>query len=328
MGKETGMEYGAIIKQAWQMVWRRRFLWLLGMFAGGGAGFGNGVNYNFGGGGGGGRGGSGSSVGPGAGPTSEQINAWVMANVGLLIAIVVGALLLVLALIVVSFIARGGLTFATLELGQGRPGKPAWRAGMRYFWRFVGIALIQVAVIAAFLAVGLAFGALAFFVGFAVNQALGIVLGLLAVLVFLALLAVLIPVGILAHIIIMYAERAMIDRDMGPISGLVEGWRIFRTRFGESLLVWLISAGLGIGVGIVTILGVIVLLVPLGGIGFLIYLATQFTAPFIVYAAVAGLLFIVAVWVLSGIVNSYFYSYWSLAYLQLTGRTTTEVARS
>jgi hypothetical protein len=32
------MEYGALIRDAWRLTWRHRFLWLIGLVAGGGGG--------------------------------------------------------------------------------------------------------------------------------------------------------------------------------------------------------------------------------------------------------------------------------------------------
>ena len=30
------MDYGALVSRAWNLTWRHRFLWILGLFAGGG----------------------------------------------------------------------------------------------------------------------------------------------------------------------------------------------------------------------------------------------------------------------------------------------------
>ena len=42
------LEYGALIRDAWQTTWRHRFLWILGLFAGGAVGvsFGGGAGGN------------------------------------------------------------------------------------------------------------------------------------------------------------------------------------------------------------------------------------------------------------------------------------------
>ena len=98
------MEYGTVIRQAWTITWRNRFLWILGVLAGGAVGM---PTLTW------------TSSGPPPAMTTYQpgdasvvafadrVSAWVVENIALLISISAAIAGLVLVLIVVSFIAQG-----------------------------------------------------------------------------------------------------------------------------------------------------------------------------------------------------------------------------
>ncbi len=112
------MDYGRLIQEAWALTWRYRFLWVLGFFAGGavGASFGNGdwmqwrTNRP-----------DGDRALPGAGRVAEEAARWLAANAGVVIVAATLLVLLGLALLAVSLIARGGMAQASADLVRGRP---------------------------------------------------------------------------------------------------------------------------------------------------------------------------------------------------------------
>jgi hypothetical protein len=133
-----------MIRQAWDITWRCRFLWLLGVLAGGAVGV-----PSLGGGGGDN---TGWRLCPGdlehlnsSVPSAEQVSAWISANLGLLIALAVVCAALLLLLIVLSFIAQGGMAQATADLASGRPSSlnRAWSAGLRQFCRHLRLWLMD-----------------------------------------------------------------------------------------------------------------------------------------------------------------------------------------
>src|SRR5512135_2508243 len=91
--------FGEVLSRAWQIIWKHKVLWILGIFAGCSRG---------GGGGGGGGGGSGGGNGPGPVPggqpfsqfqqLAEQITQWINDNPWIVVVLV----LLVLVLIVIG----------------------------------------------------------------------------------------------------------------------------------------------------------------------------------------------------------------------------------
>jgi len=199
-----------LIRDAWLTTWRNRLLWVLGLFAG--------VTI--------GTLGVGGSALPL--PTLGQLQAWMPALVQLELAIAGGALLLA----VISTIARGGITEATLdaEAGESVSLVRALRAGTRWFWRFFFLLVLLSIVVA--------------IVGGAVVLAttnlgpVGALLGALAL-----------TVGATLSVVLAYAERAIIALDLGPLAALRHGWQLFIEHLNQSLLVWLLSVLLAVGAG-------------------------------------------------------------------------------
>lgn len=347
------MEYGKLIRAAWAITWRYRFMWILGVLAGGTVGV---PALN-----GGGRGGPdvrGGQAGfeqmnPALTTAAQEVSAWAVANVGLLMALVAIATVFVLALIVVSFIAQGGMAEATADLATGHPSSfsRAWTAGVHLFWRYVGLWLIlaaaafvlasaialvvTAAIIAATVAQAPLIGAtiaavvvaavVVSFVAFILritpeNSAPRWLVGLLATLFALPVFTVLIAVALTLSIVVAFAQRAIAVEDVGPMAALGSGWRLMRGHLGESLLTWLVNVGLALVCGIVCVAGVLGTLVVLGGVGALVFAAAGLTAPTIGYVGIGALVFLAGILTLVGIANTFFWTYWTLAYLQLTGR--------
>lgn len=316
------MEFGGMIRGAWALTWRYRFLWVLGLFAGGAAGmpsFGNNVQW---------RADREDLRGlpPGAGQAAGDVAAWLMANLGLVIAIVALAVLIGLAFFVVSFIAQGGLAKATAEVATGHEmtlGR-AWRAGLHFFWRYVGLWLVLAAAV---LLIGAAVGALVVS-GVLIANATDAVAPLVVLggLLGLALLLAAIAGGVVASIVVAYAQRAIALEDLGPVAALRAGWQTFRGHLGDSLLTWVVSIGLTIGAAIAIALIVGVALAVLAAIGYAIWAATGLGAATIAYAALGLLALVAGGLVLAGIVNTFFWNYWTIAYLRLTGHGSEIVA--
>jgi hypothetical protein len=350
------MEYGSLIGQAWKITWRYRFLWLLGILAGGAVGI---PSLN-----GGNTGWQTNSrdtgqLSPGLAAAAAGIEEWALANIGLLIGVAAVGVLLALVLLVLSFIAQGGMAQATADLATGHTSTlgRAWSAGLHLFWRYVGLWLVLVAagiIIAAIIGavvaavalvavaggapgVGLAIGALAaaaIVVGFVVFvvQAVGetsvprwlILVG--ATLFALPLFTILAVVALGLSIVVAFAQRAIAVENAGPIDALRSGWRLTRAHLGESLLTWLINVGLAIATALTALFGIGGAVMLLGGIGWALFSVAGLTAPTVAYIGVGGLALLVLILTLTGIANAFFWTYWTLAYLRLSGRGSEEIA--
>lgn len=352
------MDYGSLIRQAWIITWRYRFLWLLGILAGGAVGMPslNGGNSGW-------QTGSSSrdmqQLSPDLAAAAAGVEQWALANIGLLIGVAAAGVLLAVTLLVLSFIAQGGMAQATADLATGHTSSlgRAWRAGLHLFWRYVGLwlvlvaaAMIVAAIISALVAVialvtvagaapgvGLAIGALAVAAivvafGVFVVQTVGetsvprwlIVLG--ATLFGLPLFTILAVIALGLSIVVAFAQRAIAVENVGPIDALRSGWQLARAHLGESVLTWLINVGLAIATALTALLGIGGAVVLLGGIGWALFSVAGFTAPTIAYIGIGGLTLLVLMLTVAGIANAFFWTYWTLAYLRLSGRGGGETA--
>lgn len=315
------MNYGQLIRDAWAATWRYRFLWLLGLFAGGAAGAGSG-----------GRGrwqmdqGDVGRWSPRVAGYGESAANWLAAH---WVSLAIGAGLLGLAFLILSFIAQGGMAKATADIATGRGTSlgQAWRAGLHLCWRYVGlwlallgVALLAAAIVAAFVALALGTGVFA--AGATSDAAPVAAVGVVLVLIAIPLALAAVVAAVIATIVATYAQRAVAIEDEGPLAALGDGWRLFRRNAGASMLVWLVNVALSVGAGLAVSVVVVAAFAALGLIGLALWSVAGANAATIVYAALAGAV-VVAVALLAGaIANTFFWHYWTLAYLRLRGRAT------
>jgi hypothetical protein len=314
------VNYGALLRRSWALTWRHRFLWLLALFAGSTSYGGSGAGGDL------GRLGPSSDelgrAGPQVGRALAEPGRWIAENLGLVL--VVGALvvLIVLALLVISFICQGALTRATIDLALNQPSglRSAWREGRRLFWRFVRLVLLLFGLgLAVLLMLAGVFG-LGYLAFRASDGALGPPLviggGLLGVVVVLLSIPLLIGV----NIVVVLAQRAIVVEAVGARAALVSGYRLLRASPGSAFLSWLLSVGLGIGIGFAILFALLALALPFGLIGLILYfVAGSFSTGLVVYGAVAVAIMLVALALLGAVSNAYIWTYWSLVYLRLRG---------
>jgi hypothetical protein len=314
------VDYGALIRDAWQTTWRHRFLWILGLFAGGAVGVSSA-------GGGGDRTGGQWPAGPGeveriapAGRLAEEVGRWAAANGAVLAGAVLVALLLGLALLVVSVIAQGGMAEATVDLAAGRPSSlaVAWGAGRRLFWRYAGLYLLLAGAAIAAAAV-VAVVTVVALVPVAAAASVAPALADLAIVVVAPLALAVIAAAIALSIVVAYAQRAVYAEDAGPAAALRAGWRVLREHPGASVLVWLVNLALAFGAGIVLALAFAAVAVVLVGLGVGVWAIASAAAPRAAYAVMAAVVIITGVTFAVAVSNTFFWTYWTLAYLRLTG---------
>ena len=317
------MNYEMLLKDAWRMTWRNRFMWVLGLFAGGTSA---GVSYQ-----------GSMPIGPANGSPSNVLppNAlpmmqeafigatrWVFANLAFVVFLVVLGITIFLTLLVVSFIARGAVVRAAVDLEAGQPTSlsAAWRAGRHLFWRQVRLTLVLagLGICVALVVVGLI--AMPIFAGsiFGTGRPVGI---MLALLVGVPAALLLVVGGTVLGIVVNYALRAIVVDGVGAVDSLRLGWRTLRAHKSASVLTLLVSIAAMIGAAFVMVVVLIAILAVGGGIGVAIWAMAGMTPPFIAYAIVAVLLIFGILVVLSAIINTFFWNYWTLAYLRINSTT-------
>lgn len=298
------MRYEALIRDAWGLTTRFRRLWVLGLFAGGiGPSFSWSTSRDS-------ARGTPSAEGE---RVAEEIAQWVTANAGLVAALVGLAVLLGLAALVISFVAQGGLTRAGVDATGGRAPTlgEAWGAGLRLFWRYVGLWLVVVAIaiavgIVAAIAVAIVAG-----IGLTGGAPLAILLGLVLAVVGIALAVALATT-------VTFAQRAIAVEAIGPLVALGAGWRLFRAHLGTSVALWIVNIAVAIVAGIAITIAVAIVLIPVAIVGYAIWSAAGIGAALIGLAIVAGAVLVAVLCVLAAIAGTFFWHYWTLAYLRLT----------
>ncbi len=291
------MNYGELLKSAFAIARRNRYLWFFGFFAAGGA------SFNF-------------PTGSGGenDPVSQSLGSL---DQGVIVGLVVLAVLLLLVVIGLFVISQGALveSVAAIDRGGERRFRTSWQAGRRTFGRvLLWVVLVVVIGLAIVLLVGVPLGAIVFGV-FSATQALAARIAVVAVVVLLAL-AALILIFVPFSIVWSLSLRTLVVHDERPVASLRHGYRMFRAHLGPSVLVWLIQLGIAIGIAIV--LFVVFLVVGLVvAIPAIALFSADLTAGGIAVIVVAALVVIPLVVVLIGALGTFTHSIWTLAYLRL-----------
>jgi hypothetical protein len=257
-------------------------------------------------------------VAPNVSRFAQELGQWAEAHIGLLITAGLVAALVALTLLVVCFIAQGGMAKATLELGTGHPATfaQAWQAGLHFFWRYAGLWLtLAVLGVAIAFVIGLA---LALAAGFGVltgrwetSFAMMLTLGLPVIAAGLAA-----AIGL--NIVVAYAQRAIAAEDTGPLGALAAGWTLLYGHVRQSLLAWVVAlgltvvAGLAAGIAIALSAGLVVLF------GAMLWGLAGMGSALVVYGALGALVVLALGLVLLAISNTFFWNYWTLTYLRLS----------
>ena len=305
------MNYGDLIKDAFWLTLRNRYLWFFGFFAGfSGSGS---ANFNV------PSGGSGGFDDDDFGdlPPMSDPGQWLFDNLALILTIAGLVLLILLVFIVLSLVSQGALaeSVAAIDRGESRRFSSTFRAGLSNFWRVLGYYLLFILIsLGLLLLIGIPIALLVAGV-FAGTESAGarVIVVVLAVLAGIVLLiGVFIPLSIIGQ----FALRGVVVGREGIVGSVGGGYRLFRRNLGRSLLVWLIQLALTIGAGIALLIALILLGFVLFLPAIILFVAEYFTAA-IVAGIVAGLILLPLLIVASGALGTFTHSYWTLAYLRL-----------
>ena len=317
------MNYGDVIRDAFRVTLRNRYLWFFGFFAGGtGSNFiGNvpsgGSNFD-----------DFQRSGAGASGLTAQVGQG-LSNTVLILGIVVAVVLLALFFIILVIISQGALadSVAAIDRGEGRRFGSAFSSGAGNFWRVLGYYIVFFLVgLGLLVVIGIP---VAILIGgtFAVTESTGarisvaVIVGILAVLL---LIVVFIPLSIIGQ----YALREIVVRRERVVGSVGTGYSLFRRNIGRSLLLWLIQIGLSIGIGIAFLLLLLIVGFVLALPAIALAATGSSTGVWIAAGVPAGLIVFVLFLVGSGAIGAYFHAYWTLAYLRLTNPPTPSSAAS
>jgi hypothetical protein len=236
------MDYGSILKRAWNIIWEHKWLILLGVLvalgssSGGSPGNAN-VNYTF-----------------DEGDLEFNMPEWnipdffegygvpalavILALLFISLAVVFG-----IALWVVATISRGGLIagVSTIDGGGASSFGTAWNAGWRKGWRLLGIGILPAIPGFFLLIAGIgSLGAFAGFYGLFGERSVwvpGVGIGvLLAVLV-----CVMAPIALVLSLLRTFANRACVLEDLGVIASYRRGLSVLVENIGPAIILFLLQ---------------------------------------------------------------------------------------
>lgn len=291
------MDYSSIVRQAWRLTWRYKWLWLPGLLAVLGVG--------------------GNTAGVGA-PTGINLRGGApvtdLSADRLVVILGIGSVLLLLGVIlwVVSVIGRGALIAGVDRLAQtgvctlGQ----AWAAGVENFGRLFLIGLVTAlpGLVLAFLTFIAAVPAMA-------GDAFGGALAATVIACFLPLCCALTVVGLLLGLIQQFADRAAVIEGRAPLAAFGRGWDVLRAHLGDVFLLFVTWAALAWFFQLLiafVIASVIPMILQLAGGAFL-----DFGALFL--ALIATLVGVVVA-AIFGVFNTFASAMWTLAYRRFIAR--------
>jgi hypothetical protein len=298
------MNFGYVLKRAWEIIWKFKVLWIFGILAGCGqasSSGGSNSGYRF------------SAQDTYIGPQIQNFFDR-LGPLGLGTLIVIGVLvILVLVVLVILFatVGRIGLIRGTVKAEQGAEHltfSELWRDSLTYFWRVFGLNLL--------------IGLIIFF-AFVILLILGIILTVGTIGIFLVclipLLCLLVPVMWFVYIIIEQANIALVVENLSITDAIRRGWQVFIENIGNMIVMGLI---LTVGVGLIggAIIGLPLLAVAAPAAA---GVATGITVNIRNGLILSGVFFVIYLpflLVFSGILRAYTATGWALTYLHLTAK--------
>ena len=243
------INYLEIIKEAWLVTWKNKYLWWFGLFLT----LGGGLNLNF-------PGFNGSKE-PGKIPDSINIffsNHWEIISIAIAVVI-----FLWLIFVVLGIVSKAGLMKTLAKIKKSKDGdfKKGFKEGRKYFWKLVAVNL--------FLAVSLIALILIFFVPvamlFYLNAPIfGILATLLAIIIF-------IPLAVLACFLGKYASFYVVLSDLGIKESLDNSYRLFRKNILSSIVMSLIFIPISLALFLATLILLAFVFLLFLAIGFALY---------------------------------------------------------
>jgi hypothetical protein len=239
------MDYGKIIRDSFAIAWSHKTLWILGIFAGYGGGFNTSFDKSdieaLG----------GTPMGGAFGGLGESpAEIWTA-----LAPYLIGLTIFGLVFLAMHCIASPGLVDAVNRITRG--GKytlsESFSTGIDFFWRTLGM-LILFAVVTI---VSIVVLVVIVIVSWAIAVPLGVITLLLAL-----------PLGFVlffaALTIYNLGLRAMVARNVSIGDAIAEGYALLRTHLGKSIVMFLISIGLGLALGIASLIIAAMVMAPIG----------------------------------------------------------------
>lgn len=303
-------DFFEVIKRAWQITWKYKFLWVFGYLialAAGGSNYSNSLNSYY----------SSSDTTGAANGVAGFAEAYLAAI------IIVVAVLMISGLVfwILSILSTGGLVGAAakIERGEATSLKDGFKIGAKNFWRVFGLNLIVGLIIfLMIMAVIVPLIVIIVVISQAGDQGGGMLAGMIClILVGIVAIFVIAIAATVLSLISIYATRYIVLESGRVFASFKNGWRLIRRKLGPTflmfLLVMLISSLAGLAFAVPgLIIGVPVLVTMFAGIA-----ANNF---FVVFLSFIGFLFLAVVMsFFNGVLETYRSTVWTLTFMRISG---------
>lgn len=308
------MDYGAVLSKAWQIGWKNKGLWILGILAGcsaSGRGGGSqstsgfrGYNYDYG-------QWRGQTL-----PDLERLFGVRIQEEAVILAfaaLACVALFIGLVLLVLGVIGQGGLIagYGMADEGSAVSFSEAFSLGLQNFWKLLGIRVVfwlAGIIVVLFLVLGAVF--------------FGIITLGIGLICLIPLICVFIPVAIAVDGYVVLTMVAAVEEQLGVFDSFGRAWNVIKENLGPALVMALI---LIVGGGIVSA----IIFLPFASVvlpaitGILIGTDQSISGGLVI----SGLCLVLAIPVgilVNGILTTFVTGSWTLTYRRLTGKAGAE----
>ncbi len=311
------MDYGAVLSRAWQIGWRNKALWLLGILAGcsasgrgGGSGSPtSGLQYQF----------NSGELPPPIYGEYRGLEQFLENNAEVVILFAIGlfcvSLFIGLLFLALGVIGQGGLIAGYIQADEGAKVTlgEAFSLGLQHFWRLLGIRVV-------FWVAGLVIG-FTLLLGLA---GIGIVTLGIGLICLIPLLCLLIPILLAVDGYVALTMVAAVDDDQPVLEAFGRSWAVVKENLGPALVMALI---LIIGGGIVNA----IVFIPFAAVVFPALTGVLVGSDTAVASgiAISALCLVAAIPVailVNGVVTTFITGSWTLTYRRLTGKEGAELA--
>lgn len=299
------MDYLEILKKAFQITWKHKYLWVLGFLvalAGSGSNFNSNFNSQ-----------SSSQDFSGAGK-------WLESYLIIIVLVVLILMFLYFIIWILSIIAQAGLVGAVdgIESGKEMGLGKAFGIGAHYFWRALGInillGLVMFVLVMVFVVPMIAGVVLIALQG---KEATAAIVSSLICLIpaFFLVILFLIIVGAIVGVINMYAMRFAVIKDKRVIESIRSGWRLIKEHKTETMIMFLLLLLTSALYGIVMLIPA--LIVGLPSIFIIIAGAAAKNVALLALGAFGVMVLVLVMAVIRGVYEVFHSSAWTLTFRNL-----------
>lgn len=245
----------------------------------------------------------------------EKLTSWVSQNTSETILIIITLFIIGLIILYISYSARAGAIHAVDKSYQSDDKvnfHTSFHSGQKFFWRFLGVSLVIALLIFAVAFVLFGFVAILVIIVASINPWFLILLIPLGLMLIFGLVMMIIYLTVVQT----FAFREIVIKDKKITQAIKGGESLVHHHFSNVFFAWLIELAIGVVAGMVSAVVMIILGAILFAIGSGIYFAGGLTIT-IIYALVFGLALLALMIAISGYINAYVSTFWTVVYKKL-----------